>query len=257
MTGSRIESDSMGEIQVESSRYWGAQTERSLHHFSIGDPASERMPLEVVHAMGVLKKAAAMVNRADGQLEAELARLIIAAADEVIDGTLDEHFPLFVWQTGSGTQTNMNVERGHLQPRDRDGGGRDGVEDARPPERPREHVAVLERHVPHRDAHRCRARWSSGASCRACVDCATRSAARAKEFADIVKIGRTHLQDAVPLTLGQEFGGYVAQLDADIVRIELDAAGPLRARDRRNRRRYRLERAGGVRRGDAPRRSPS
>ena len=121
VSASRTESDSMGEIQVDASRYWGAQTERSLHHFSIGDPASERMPLEVVHAMGVLKKAAAMVNRADGRLDAEIADLIVAAADEVIDGTLDEHFPLYVWQTGSGTQTNMNVNEVDLEPRDRDG----------------------------------------------------------------------------------------------------------------------------------------
>ncbi|MGZ6545423.1 MAG: lyase family protein, partial [Actinomycetota bacterium] len=109
MTGFRTESDSMGEVQVDATRYWGAQTERSLHHFSIGDPASERMPLEVVHAMGVLKKAAAIVNRTDGRLDPAIADLIVAAADEVIDGTLDEHFPLYVWQTGSGTQTNMNV----------------------------------------------------------------------------------------------------------------------------------------------------
>jgi hypothetical protein len=162
----------MGEIQVDASRYWGAQTERSLHHFSIGDPASERMPLEVVHAMGVLKKAAAMVNRADGHLDAELARLIIAAADEVIDGTLDEHFPLFVWQTGSGTQTNMNVNEVVPIAPSRWPAARWARR--RPAsERPRQHVAVLERHVPHRDAH-CRRRDLSSGNLPRCGGCATR-----------------------------------------------------------------------------------
>ena len=105
----RTETDSMGAVQVRADRYWGAQTERSLHHFAIGDPAGDRMPLEVVHAMGVLKKACALVNAADGRLDAELARLIAAAADEVISGALDDHFPLYIWQTGSGTQSNMNA----------------------------------------------------------------------------------------------------------------------------------------------------
>ncbi|HEV8565339.1 MAG TPA: lyase family protein, partial [Actinomycetota bacterium] len=101
MTERRIESDSIGEIPVDASRYWGAQTERSLHHFSIGDPAADRMPIEVVHAMGILKKAAALVNAANGDLDPALADLIVAATDEVIEGKLDDHFPLFVWQTGS------------------------------------------------------------------------------------------------------------------------------------------------------------
>ena len=155
MTGFRTESDSMGEVQVDATRYWGAQTERSLHHFSIGDPAAERMPLEVVHAMGVLKKAAAIVERgATGGLDPAIADLIVAAADEVIDGTLDDHFPLFVWQTGSRHADQHERERGHLEPRDRDGRRGAGLEDARPPERPREHVAVVQRHVPDGDAHR-------------------------------------------------------------------------------------------------------
>src|SRR5437879_12755113 len=109
MAGTRTETDSLGEIEVDASNYWGAQTQRSLHHFSIGDPAGDRMPLEVVHAMGVLKKAAALVNAADGRLDPVLVGAIVSAADEVIEGRLDDHFPLFVWQTGSGTQTNMNV----------------------------------------------------------------------------------------------------------------------------------------------------
>ena len=154
VTGFRTESDSMGEVQVDATRYWGAQTERSLHHFSIGDPASERMPLEVVHAMGVLKKAAAIVNRTDGRLDPAIADLIVAAADEVIDGTLDEHFPLYVWQTGSGTQTNMNVNEVVSNRAIEHGRRRDGLEVARAPERPREHVAVVQRHVPDGHAHR-------------------------------------------------------------------------------------------------------
>ena len=109
MTEFRTETDSIGAIDVDNSRYWGAQTERSLHHFSIGDPAADRMPIEVIRAQGVLKKAAAIANREAGHLDAETAALIIDAADEVIAGTLDDHFPLYVWQTGSGTQTNMNV----------------------------------------------------------------------------------------------------------------------------------------------------
>src|ERR1700675_1676197 len=109
MTEHRTETDSLGAIEMEASRYWGAQTERSLHHFSIGDPVADRMPIEVVHAMTILKKAAAVTNVEGGQLDPELGRLIVAAAEEVVTGVLDEQFPLRVWQTGSGTQTNMNV----------------------------------------------------------------------------------------------------------------------------------------------------
>ena len=109
MTEHRTETDSMGAIDVPADRYWGAQTQRSIHHFSIGWPAADRMPVEIVRAMGVLKKAAAQANVDLGALDPELGRLIVAAADEVIVGSLDEHFPLFVWQTGSGTQSNMNA----------------------------------------------------------------------------------------------------------------------------------------------------
>src|SRR5262245_32192428 len=105
----RTETDSLGPIEVEADRYWGAQTERSIHHFSIGWPGADRMPIEAVRAMGVLKKAAAQANMELGVLGADLGEPIVAAADEVIAGTLDDHFPLYVWQTGSGTQTNMNA----------------------------------------------------------------------------------------------------------------------------------------------------
>ena len=224
MTEHRTESDSMGEIQVDASRYWGAQTERSLHHFSIGDPAADRMPVEVIRAMGVLKKAAALVNAADGHLPAGLADLIVAAADEVIDGRLDEHFPLFVWQTGSGTQTNMNANEVISNRAIEMAGGELG---SKKPIHPNDHVnmsqssndtfptamhiagaeLIVRRQLP---------------AVRALRDALDR---RAKEFEGIVKIGRTHLQDAVPLTLGQEFGGYVGQLDADIERIEQTLPG--------------------------------
>jgi fumarate hydratase, class II len=224
MTGHRIETDSLGEIQVAASKYWGAQTERSLHHFAIGDPESERMPIEVVRAMGVLKKAAAMVNAQDGRLPADLADLIVAAADEVIDGTLDGHFPLYVWQTGSGTQTNMNVNEVISNRAIEMAGGELG---SKRPIHPNDHVNMSQSsndtfptamHIAAAQTivHRLLP------SVRALRD---ELAKRAEEFADIVKIGRTHLQDAVPMTLGQEFGGYAAQLDADIDRIEQTLPG--------------------------------
>ncbi|MGH2597062.1 MAG: class II fumarate hydratase [Actinomycetota bacterium] len=224
MSRTRTESDSFGEIQVDASRYWGAQTERSLHHFAIGDAASERMPLEVTRAMGVLKKAAALANMECGHLDAAIGDLIVAAADEVIDGRLDDHFPLYVWQTGSGTQTNMNANEVISNRAIEMAGGELG---SKQPVHPNDHVnmsqssndtfptamhiaaaqTIVERLLP---------------SVRTLRDAL---AARAKEFEGVVKIGRTHLQDAVPLTFGQEFGGYVAQLDAGIERIEITLPG--------------------------------
>ena len=131
MTEYRTETDSLGGIEVDATRYWGAQTERSIHHFSIGWPGVDRMPLEVVHAIGILKKAAAQANMELGTLDAAIGDLIVAAADEVIDGTLDEHFPLYVWQTGSGHAVQHERQRGDLEPGDRDGGRRAGLQDAR------------------------------------------------------------------------------------------------------------------------------
>ena len=156
---------------------------------------------------------AAMCNVENGHLDPELGRLIEAAADEVIDGHARRPLPAVRVADGLGHPVEHERERGDREPRDRDGRRRAGLEDAGAPERPREHVAVLERHVPDRDAHRRGAGDRAPDSCRACARSATRSPRKAEEFADIVKIGRTHLQDAVPLTLGQEFGGYVAQLD--------------------------------------------
>jgi fumarate hydratase class II len=208
--------DSMGALEVPDDRYWGAQTQRSLHHFAIG---TDRMPVEVVRAFGVLKKAAALANRELGTLSPEKADLIAQAADEVIEGKLDDHFPLFVWQTGSGTQSNMNANEVISNRAIELAGGELG---SKTPIHPNDdvnrsqssndtfptamHIAaatsVVERLLP---------------SVRRLRDALE---AKSREFAGIVKIGRTHLQDAVPLTLGQEFSGYVAMLDADIERIE-------------------------------------
>jgi fumarate hydratase class II len=219
MTGggpNRQESDSMGAIDVPADRYWGAQTQRSLHHFAIGD---DRMPRAVIRGMAVLKKAAALTNQDLGNLAAEEAKLIIQAADEVIEGGHDDEFPLSVWQTGSGTQTNMNVNEVISNRAIELAGGERG---SKAPIHPNDHVnmsqssndtfptamhiaaadEIVRRLVP---------------SVRALRDALSR---KGEEFAGIVKIGRTHLQDAVPLTLEQEFSGYVAQLDADLERID-------------------------------------
>jgi fumarate hydratase, class II len=223
MSERRTETDSFGPIEVEASRHWGAQTQRSIHHFSIGWPQADRMPSEVVHAMGILKQAAAQANMDLGLLDPAIGTPIVAASAEVAAGTLDDHFPLFVWQTGSGTQTNMNANEVIANRAIELLGGERGSKD---PVHPNDHVnmsqssndtfptamhvagaiAIVERLLP---------------SVRALRDALE---AKSTAFADIVKIGRTHLQDAVPLTLGQEFSGYVAQLDADISRI--DAALP-------------------------------
>ena len=217
----RTEADSMGEIEVPSDRYWGAQTQRSLHHFSIGD---DRMPTEVVRAFGILKKAAALVNLELGKLDEERADLVVQAADEVIDGTLDDHFPLSVWQTGSGTQSNMNANEVIANRAIELAGGELGSKD---PIHPNDHVNMSQ------SSNDTFPTAMHIAAARAVTDRllpslrALRDALRAKatEFDDIVKIGRTHLQDAVPLTLGQEFSGYVAQLDAGIERIEQSLDG--------------------------------
>ena len=219
MTETRTETDSLGSIEVPADRYWGAQTERSLHHFSIGDPSADRMPIEVIRALALLKKAAARVNADRGLLDRSLADLIVAAADEILDGRLDEHFPLFVWQTGSGTQTNMNVNEVISNRAIERAGGEMG---SKTTVHPNDHVNMSQSS---NDAfptamHVATAKQlvegvlPSVGALRDALD------AKAAAWSDIVKIGRTHLQDAVPLTLGQEFSGYVAQLDHDIERIE-------------------------------------
>jgi fumarate hydratase class II len=221
MATTRRESDSMGEIDVPSDRYWGAQTQRSLHHFDIGN---ETMPLPLVRAFGILKGASAQVNLDLGKLEPELADLIKQAANEVAEGKLNDHFPLHIWQTGSGTQTNMNANEVISNRGIELTGGDMG---SKKPVHPNDHVNMSQ---------------SSNDTFPTAMHIAAveeivhrllpsvtklRDALHDKEvaYADVTKIGRTHLMDAVPLTLGQELSGYVAQLTADIERIEITLPG--------------------------------
>jgi fumarate hydratase class II len=207
-TGTRVESDSMGQVEVPAEHYWGAQTQRSLIHFSIGD---DHMPTAVYHAYGYVKKAAALVNQAAGRLDAERAEAIIAVADEVIAGKLDAEFPLYVWQTGSGTQSNMNVNEVVANRASQLLGGELGT---KTPVHPNDHVNMGQ---------------SSNDTFPTAMHIATLLEGRdhmlprlgqlidgvwskAVEWVDVVKIGRTHLQDAVPLTVGQEWSGWATQL---------------------------------------------
>jgi len=211
----RTERDSIGPIDVPADSYWGAQTARSLIHFSIGH---DLIPIEVIRAFGVLKKAAALVNRELGTLEQETADLIVKAADEVSAGDLDAEFPLRVWQTGSGTQTNMNANEVIANRAIELAGGVRGSKD---PVHPNDHV---NRSQSSNDTfptamHIAAARLVHARLLPAVAALRDALAAKQEEFKDIVKIGRTHLQDAVPLTLGQEFSGYVAQVDDDLRRI--------------------------------------
>src|SRR5262245_16686732 len=220
-TGQRRERDSMGDVAVPADRYWGAQTQRSLIHFSIGD---DRMPKRIYHAYGQVKKAAALVNAAAGRLPKWKAEAIIRAADEAIAGKLDEHFPLYVWQTGSGTQSNMNVNEVLSNRAIQLLGGQIG---SKSPVHPNDdvnmgqssndtfptamHIAAvleLEEHLlPQAEA------------------LATAIEAKSNEWSDVVKTGRTHLQDAVPLTVGQEWSGYAHQLRDALARIRASEAG--------------------------------
>ena len=204
----RLESDSMGAIEVPDQHYWGAQTQRSIHYFRFG----QAMPLELVHAFGALKAACAEVNQAKGRLAPELAALIVAAAEEVAAGKLDAEFPLKVWQTGSGTQTNMNVNEVIANRAIQASGG---VLGSKNPVHPNDHVNLSQSsndtfpaalHV----AVAIELQRSLIPAVEALRDALGQ---KAEAFATIIKIGRTHLQDAVPLSLGQEFGGYVAQLE--------------------------------------------
>ena len=211
----------MGEIEVPADRYWGAQTQRSLHHFDIG---TETMPKPLIRAFGVLKGASASVNRDLGKLDDGLAGLIEQAAGEVAKGALDDQFPLRIWQTGSGTQTNMNANE-VISNRAIELGG--GVMGTKEPIHPNDHVNMSQSsndtfptamHIAAAEEIVLRL-LPSVAALRDALE------VRSAEFADITKIGRTHLMDAVPLTLGQEFSGYVAQLTADLERIELTLPG--------------------------------
>jgi fumarate hydratase class II len=216
----RTETDSFGEIAVPADRYWGAQTERSLHHFSIGE---EHFPRPLIRAFGVLKKAAADVNAELGALPAPIAKLISAAADEVIDGKLDDHFPLFVWQTGSGTQSNMNANEVISNRAIEMGGGTIG---SKKPVHPNDHV---NRGQSSNDTfptamHIAAAEETTRRLLPAMAALRATLHDKSREYAEIVKIGRTHLQDATPLTLGQEISGWVAQLD--LAKAAVEAALP-------------------------------
>jgi fumarate hydratase class II len=217
----RVESDSMGEIEVPAAHHWGAQTERSLHHFAIG---RDEMPERVIRAFGLLKLAAADVNLALGLLGPDEHRLIVAAAREVAEGRLAGEFPLRVWQTGSGTQTNMNVNEVIAS---RANEAATGARGGKRPIHPNDHV---NRSQSSNDTFPTALHMAVAMALVEDLLPAIRSLRDALEakraaFESIVKIGRTHLQDAVPLTLGQEFSGYVAALDGDVARIEATLPG--------------------------------
>jgi len=213
----RIETDSMGEIEVASDKYWGAQTERSLHHFNIG---FDTMPREMIRALGILKKAAAIVNH---QLKSEKMTLdktdlIIRAANEVIDGKLDAHFPLRVWQTGSGTQTNMNANEVISNRAVEIAGGEMG---SKTPVHPNDDVNMSQSsNDTFPTAMYIAAAETMNALIPQIQTVHDAIDAKAREFADVVKIGRTHLQDATPLTVGQEFGGWASLIERDIERLK-------------------------------------
>ncbi|HEX6278604.1 MAG TPA: class II fumarate hydratase [Pyrinomonadaceae bacterium] len=218
----RIETDSMGEIEVPANVYWGAQTQRSLKHFNIG---FDVMPREVIRALGILKKAAAIVNNDLGKLEDDKLKFIVQAADEVIEGKLDAHFPLRVWQTGSGTQTNMNANEVISNRAIEIAGGEMG---SKKPIHPNDDVNKSQSSndtfptaMYIAAAERSMALIVEVQKVHAAID------AKAKEFADVVKIGRTHLQDATPVTVGQEFGGWANLIERDIERLALVTPGLL------------------------------
>ena len=216
MSGVRTETDSFGPIEVPADRYWGAQTQRSLQNFRIG---GERMPAPLVRALGIQKRAAAAANMMLGVLDPKLGAAIMAAADEVIDGRLADHFPLVVWQTGSGTQTNMNANEVIANRAIEQLGGTMG---SKTPIHPNDHVNMGQSsndsfptamHIAAADEI-LRGLIPALEHLRTALD------AKADAFQDIVKIGRTHLQDATPLTLGQEFSGYAAQVSYGIGRVK-------------------------------------
>jgi len=217
----RTESDSMGNIAVPANVYWGAQTERSLLHFHCG---RDIMPPELIRAFGTLKKAAAIVNQELGKLPADKAKLICAAADEVIAGTLDAHFPLRIWQTGSGTQTNMNVNE-VISNRAIEMAG--GVLGSKKPIHPNDDVNMSQssNDTFPTAMHIAAAERVHNALIPAIERVHDAIAAKAKQFASVVKIGRTHLQDAVPLTIGQEMGGWATLLSRDIARLRQSLDG--------------------------------
>src|SRR5437867_8338961 len=211
----RIETDSMGEIEVRADKYWGAQTQRSLIHFAIGNDV---MPREMIRAFGILKKACALVNQDLGKLPADKTRLIVAACDEVIQGKLDEHFPLRVWQTGSGTQTNMNANE-VISNRAIEIAG--GVMGTKKPIHPNDDVNMSQSsNDTFPTAMHIAAAEQMNKLIPRVLEVESAIDAKATEFKDVVKIGRTHLQDATPLTVGQEMSGWASLLERDIDRMK-------------------------------------
>ncbi len=222
MTAShRTESDSMGNIEVPTDRYWGAQTQRSLHHFDIGE---DRMPPELISAFGILKRCAALVNHDLGKLDREKTDLIVKAADEVISGERNDQFPLRIWQTGSGTQTNMNANE-VISNRAIELAG--GVMGSKKPIHPNDHVNMSQssNDTFPTAMHIAAARVVDARLLPAVRALRDTLDEKALAFADIVKIGRTHLQDATPLTVGQEFSGWVSLLDRDLERLKTGCDG--------------------------------
>jgi fumarate hydratase class II len=216
-SATRIETDSFGPIEVPADRYWGAQSERSRQNFRIGH---DRMPIEIIHALGIVKLAAAETNRELGLIDQRRARAIIRAAREVIDGKLDDHFPLVVWQTGSGTQSNMNLNEVIANRANELLGGKLG---AKQPVHPNDHVNMSQSS---NDSFPTAMHIAAAMHILADLIPALSELHRAlrnkeKAFAHIVKIGRTHTQDATPLTLGQEFSGYAAQVEGGIARLRV------------------------------------
>src|SRR5277367_2026046 len=223
-TGMRREFDSLGDVEVPANRYWGAQTQRSLQHFNIGH---DRMPKEVYHAYGYVKKAAAAVNTRAGRLPEWKGRLIQRVCDEVISGALDEQFPLYVWQTGSGTQSNMNLNEVISNRCIQLVGGKLG---SQRPVHPNDHVNMGQSsndtfptamHI----AAYAMATHKTIPALRRLRDAIERNS---RKWADVVKIGRTHLEDATPLTVGQEWSGYVGALDDTIAELEHATHGLLK-----------------------------
>jgi len=212
----RVESDSMGTINVPNDKYYGAQTARSLANFDIG---GEKMPREIIHAFGILKKAAALANNKLGLLDETTRDLIVAAADEVIAGELAEHFPLVVWQTGSGTQSNMNVNE-VISNRAIEMAG--GVMGSKKPVHPNDHVNMSQssNDTYPTAMHIAAVEAIEGYLIHRVEKLRNTLAEKSEEFMGIVKIGRTHLQDATPLTLGQEMSGWVAQIDYALAAIK-------------------------------------
>jgi fumarate hydratase class II len=213
----RVESDAFGALEIPADRHWGAQTERSLHNFRIG---TERMPLPIIHAFGIIKRAAAEVNRDLGSLDARRAAAIVQVARDITEGKLDDHFPLLVWQTGSGTQTNMNVNEVIANRANLALGGKLG---SRSPVHPNDHVNMSQSS---NDSFPTAMHMAAAIEIAVLLNPALAHLQDAlqkktRKFSGIVKIGRTHTMDATPLTLGQEFSGYAAQVQSSIHRIRL------------------------------------